>query len=465
VTPRARPIDLRDVRPEDVLLGWPAGRPVVALCSGQSSGWSRWSVFAEPAETLVLGADALARLSQVWAGSKSSDASDPEPPFTSGWIGCLSYPLGRAIEPKAAHGAGPPDERSWPLAIWHRCPAALVFDAHRRQWFLTGDEPAGRMLLQQLKLQQSAGGGGGGRPFEVGPFQSRTGRDAYIAAAARIVEYIRAGDIFQANLAHRLTAPFQGSARALFARLVALAQPWFGAYIEGSDVPGRPRCAIASISPELFLQFDPRTRRVLTRPMKGTRPAGRPGDLATSTKDIAELNMIIDLMRNDLGRICELASIRVDETRVIEHHAGSSGQAHGVLQGVATISGILRAGASIADLLEATFPGGSVTGAPKIRAMQIIEELEPVARGPYCGAIGYVSDSGHAAFNIAIRTALLTGPPAAGAPGALDAFAPGSAIDFPVGAGIVADSDPRAEWDETLDKARTILSLSAGMLP
>lgn len=250
------------------------------------------------------------------------------------------------------------------------------------------------------------------------------GRAGYEHAVARTVELIRAGDIFQANIAHALEARFEGSSRELFARLIEAAAPWYGAYLES------PSETVVSISPELFLEADFVSGRVTTRPIKGTRPAGSAASLAASGKDQAELVMIVDLMRNDLGRVCEFGSIRVEEPRDIEPHAG-------VVHGVATVSGRLRAGVSPGDLVRAAFPPGSVTGAPKIRAMQVIDELETFERGVYCGSIGMLSDCGRAAWSVAIRTATIAG----------------GVLRYPVGAGIVEESDPAAEWEETLHKA------------
>jgi para-aminobenzoate synthetase component 1 len=158
------------------------------------------------------------------------------------------------------------------------------------------------------------------------------------------------------------------------------------------------------------------------------------GELLESAKDQAELNMIIDLERNDLGRVCEIGSVRVTQPRTIEAHPT-------VYHGVATVEGRLRPDVDLLDLLRATFPGGSITGAPKIRAMEIIEELEPTRRGPYCGAIGYLSADGHIEFNIAIRTMIMKA----------------GRVHVPVGGGIVADSDPADEYEETLVKARAML--------
>ncbi|MEQ8769129.1 MAG: anthranilate synthase component I family protein [Phycisphaerales bacterium] len=284
------------------------------------------------------------------------------------------------------------------------------------------------------------------RTFDAPIPDAEPNRAAYTAAVRRAIEYIRAGDIYQANLTHRLSTPFAGSARALFAALAA-ADPVHGVYLEADH--DRTRTALCSASPELFLSYDPTTRRLTTRPMKGTRPhAADPAELRDAPKDRAELAMIVDLMRNDLGRVAEFGSVRVEAPRTIERHAQS------VLQATATISATLRQDLTLADAITAAFPAGSVTGAPKIRAMQIIDELEDAARGPYCGSAGFIDDSGRAMLNVAIRTALITGSPGNRA---RDEIASGT-LDYAVGAGIVADSDPDAEWDETLVKAGVLRS-------
>lgn len=274
--------------------------------------------------------------------------------------------------------------------------------------------------------------------FAVSPLRSGMGRARYVEAVGRGLGCIRAGDVYQVNLAHHLRGAFEGSPRALARELFRSASPRYGAYLEHLLPDGSTR-AIVSLSPELFLEYDAETRRVVTRPMKGTRPASSGGEgareLMASSKDRAELNMIVDLMRNDLGRVCAPGSIRVDSPRTIEVHA--PGHGGGVLQATATVSGTLREGKSLADLMLAAFPGGSVTGAPKIRAMQIIDELEDGPRGMYCGSIGVVWPNGSACFNIAIRTATIER----------------GVLTYPVGAGIVADSDPASEWEETLVKA------------
>ncbi len=464
--------------PEAMLAAWPPGTPLAVIWSADADcPRSAWSILAAPTRTYTWPARGapsrtpaepiaqLAALFDAHAHGQQPPIGQQPVPFLGGWIGCLSYDLGRVIEPAAGLPAGPPratDDRHWPGMQWCRCPAAYVHNRVSGQWWVVG-EPG---VLPPVRLLEAAVGDAP-PAFELGGLRSTTGRDAFEDQVRRVIDYIHAGDAFQVNLAHRLTGSFCGSTRALFLELARQAAPWYGAYIEtdddaASDGPkdngrrgGGDRRAVVSMSPELLAELDPVTRRVSTRPMKGTRRGhAAPAELLASPKDSAELNMIIDLMRNDLGRVCEYRTVRVDEARVIERHGGapSNGDA-GLLQGVATVSGRLRPGAGLADLLRAAFPGGSITGAPKIRAMQIIDELEPVARGPYCGGVGFVSDHGHAAFNVAIRTALVSG---IGAPGsALDAIAEG-VLDYSVGAGIVADSTPKGEWLETLDKSGVI---------
>lgn len=352
----------------------------------------------------------------------------------------LSYDLGRVFEPTARARAGEPsaaDDARWPLAEFARCPGAYVHDGATGRWWSVGDRSALPELTPRAAVR------GAEPPTLVSPLRSLSGREGFCAGVARAVELVRAGDVFQANLAHALEATLAGAdPRRLARRLLGHSGAWFGGYFEHRDERGPLRHALASASPELFLSLDPRTGRITTRPIKGTIDASAPdagARLRQSAKDQAELTMITDLMRNDLGRVCELGSVRVDEVRAIEAHGGRPG----VLHGVATVSGQMRTGASLGEILAATFPPGSVTGAPKVRAMQIIDALEPVRRGPYCGAMGFVSACHSSAWNVAIRTAMLT-------PGASSGELE---LRYPVGAGIVAESVPELEWEETLHKA------------
>jgi len=438
---RIEPIELKG-RPGEVLAAWPSDWPLAALWSGDDAPGSRWTVLARPGEVWrgvspcgsMVPFPAAAR-----EGERSPNGLGGEPPFAAGWIGYLSYDLGAALEPRAVHhGRAARAEPAWPLMEWHRVDEALIYDHSRGRWWSVGG------LAVRGPTVAAIVGGGGAPVYSMSRLRSAMGKAGYLRRASRVLEYIRAGDVYQVNLAHELRGGFSGSSRALFAALTALSRPWFGAYLESRDERGAR--ALLSLSPEMFLEFDPGSRRVRTRPMKGTRPgAASAEELESSVKDRAELAMIVDLMRNDLGRVCEFGTVRVDAAREIERHGGR----RGVLQATGAASGTLRAGLTIDDLLRATFPGGSVTGAPKVRAMQIIDELEPAARGPYCGAVGFISDSGHAAFNIAIRTALIEGG-AGAAPGEFDH----ATLRYSVGAGIVADSDAESEWRETLDKAR-----------
>ena len=259
-------------------------------------------------------------------------------------------------------------------------------------------------------------------------------RPGYLTAARRVLDYIHAGDCFQVNLSQRLLhratlAPFE-----LYGRLRERNPAPFAGYFDLGDF------IVASASPERFLRVE--EGRVETRPIKGTRPRGRSpeednrqrDELLRSAKDRAENVMIIDLLRNDLGRVCAYGSVRVPAVCRLEsyrtvHHL------------VSEVVGRLRPGLGALDLLRAAFPGGSVTGAPKVRAMEIIAELEPTARGPYCGSLGYLGFDGNMDTNILIRT-----------------FTLGRGwIQFPVGGGIVADSTPEAEYEETLHKAEGLL--------
>ena len=252
-------------------------------------------------------------------------------------------------------------------------------------------------------------------------------------------EYIFAGDIFQANLSQRFEAPLRESPWAFYRRLRSRNAAPFAAFFEtpGADVIGA--------SPERFLRVD-RNGFVETRPIKGTRPRGIGPEhdaalgraLAESAKDRAENLMIVDLMRNDLSRVCAPRTVRVSELFSLEHYAT-------VHHLVSTVVGQLEAGRDALDLLRAAFPGGSITGAPKLRAMEIIAELEPSRRGVYCGAIGYCSVTGDLDTSIAIRTAVVRD----------------GRIYFNAGGGIVADSGPEQEYRETLDKARALIDAVA----
>jgi para-aminobenzoate synthetase component 1 len=264
-------------------------------------------------------------------------------------------------------------------------------------------------------------------------------RAGYLKAVERVREYIVAGDIFQANLSQRFEAPLTESSWTLYRRLRERNPAPFAAFLDFDNL------AVLSASPERFLRVDA-TGHVETRPIKGTRPRGVGPEhdaalsqaLAESAKDRAENLMIVDLMRNDLSRVCAPGSVRVAELFALEQYAT-------VHHLVSTVVGQLAPGADALDLLRAAFPGGSITGAPKLRAMEIIAELEPSRRGVYCGSIGYWSVTGELDTSIAIRTAV----------------ARNGRVYFSAGGGVVADSDPADEYQETLDKARGLIDALA----
>jgi para-aminobenzoate synthetase component I len=262
----------------------------------------------------------------------------------------------------------------------------------------------------------------------------------YLDAVTRVRDYIVAGDIFQANLSQRFQAPLTEPAFALYRRLRRRNPAAFAAYLDAGELQ------VMSASPERFLRLEAPGRQVETRPIKGTRPRGLGPmhdaalgrALTESDKDRAENVMIVDLLRNDLSRVCRPGTVRVPELFALEQHPT-------VHHLVSTVVGELEPSADAVDLLRAAFPGGSITGAPKVRAMEIIAELEPTRRGVYCGSIGYLSTTGALDTSIVIRTyTALRGR-----------------VYFQAGGGIVADSDPELEYRETLDKARALIAALA----
>jgi para-aminobenzoate synthetase component 1 len=265
---------------------------------------------------------------------------------------------------------------------------------------------------------------------------SNLSRDQFISKVHRAQKYIRAGDIYQVNLSQRLTAQCNVPGWEFFEKLSAVSPAPFSAFLDCDA--GRQQCRfqIASSSPEQFLRMS--GSHIVTRPIKGTRPrdadptrdAQLAYELQTSPKELAELVMITDLLRNDLGKVCEFGSVQTPDLARLEKFAQ-------VQHLVSTVEGRLRKDVTHFAAFASCFPGGSITGAPKFRAMEIIDELEPISRGPYCGAIGYLGFNRESQLSITIRTAICAR----------------EKIYFNVGAGIVADSNPEAEYEETLAKA------------
>ncbi len=368
------------------------------------------------------------------------------PPLMAGAMGYFAYDLGRFVEriPEQTTDDVPVADchlgfygsvltidhvgnRAWVSAIGapETDPRAAERLAERRvgEWV---------ERVEGGRSGASARHAAGGRAPALRVASNFTHRD-YVRAVARAKEYIAAGDIYQVNLSQRLHAPLATSPFDLYRRLTDTNPAPFAAYFETPD------CAVVSCSPERFLQV--RGGEVETRPIKGTRPRGTtPGkdrglaaELLASEKDRAENVMIVDLERNDLGRVCEFGSVHVPELFALESYAT-------VHHLVSTVRGRLRPDTTALDCLRASFPGGSITGAPKVRSMEIIEEMEPTRRGVYTGAIGYLCFSGDMDVNIVIRTVVVK---------------KGIAY-FQVGGGIVADSDPEGEYQETIDKGQAL---------
>jgi para-aminobenzoate synthetase component 1 len=329
------------------------------------------------------------------------------------WAGFCSYDLGRAVEkvPELAV-----DDLSLPdLAL-------VRFETRLRLG------PDGQ-LTSEGELPRLGEPSIGTSPH-LSEWTSSLDPDGWVTAVARIHQHLRDGDCYQVNLTRRLRSPTAADPLSLFRALVRENPAPHAALLRIGDI------AVVSASPERFLRVD--GRGIQTRPIKGT--SSDPHTLVNSYKDRAENVMIVDLSRNDLGRICEYGSIHVPALCALESHPG-------LYHLVSTVAGALRADASLGDVIRATFPPASVTGCPKPRVLQIIESLEPVRRGVYCGAIGFIdTDRSIVDLNVAIRTFTITR----------------GATYFGVGAGIVADSDPVAEWEETELKARKLLSAAAG---
>jgi para-aminobenzoate synthetase component 1 len=415
----------------------------------QARGWQ--AHFLNSPDT---GADPFALLAKRLAefgGDRRADL----PPFQGGAAGLFGYDLCHHIErlPRPRFDEfGVPDMAvglyDWVIAFDHVAERVWAVstgwpekDEHRRRHRA---EQRLRGVLRLLRVPQEPAEWQADAPIALeAPHWKAHGydrltsnfqREGYLATVRRAVEYIHAGDCFQVNLAQRLVYPATESPLDLYLRLRQCNPAPFAGYFSMGDF------AIASASPERFLRME--QGLIEARPIKGTQPRGytpeedsaRGLDLQESGKDRAENVMIVDLLRNDLGRVCRYGSVQVPEVCRLETY----GYVHHL---VSVVHGQLRAGLGPIDLLRATFPGGSVTGAPKVRAMEIIAELEPTARGPYCGCLGYIGFDGTVDLNILIRT-----------------MTHGRGwVQFPVGGGIVAESVPEREYEETWHKAEGLL--------
>jgi para-aminobenzoate synthetase component 1 len=374
------------------------------------------------------GADPLGALRERLA-ARRIDWPEAPVPFPFGAVGYVAYDYGRRLEALPARAA---DDLGIPDCHFAFYDAVAAFDHASGAAFVCARPGAGAAARRLCDRIRGAARAGGRLPRLLATLRSTFSRDEYVEAVLRVKDWMEAGDVFQVNLSQRFLTETDDSGLEIYRRLARANPAPYAAYLSGPD-----GLEIVSASPERFLLVE--GDRVETTPVKGTRPRGaNPADdaalardLLSSAKDRAELVMIVDLMRNDLGRVARFGSVEVPELGALTSHA-TVHHLHG------TVTARLAPGRDGIDLLTACFPGGSITGAPKVRAMEIIEELEPVRRGVYTGAIGYFSDTGRSETSIAIRTLVVRDGRAS----------------FSVGGGIVADSDPVAEYEETLAKGR-----------
>lgn len=364
------------------------------------------------------------------------------PPFQGGVAGYFSYDLHRYLETISSPAT---DDVQFPDLALGFYDVVLAFDHVSKQaWIFSNGypykEPAAREARAEQRLQWLLQELNNIQPPQdmmtyVLNISANFTRMEYQKAVGKVVDYILAGDIFEANISQRfdarLTKDF--SSFDLYRRLRAINPAPFAAYMKFADI------ILASASPERFLKLHEKS--IETRPIKGTRPRGKSlvedqayaKDLLQSAKDHAENVMIVDLLRNDLSKVCELHSVEVPQLCGLEsyptvHHL------------VSVVRGKLKREYKALDLFKACFPGGSITGAPKIRAMEIIAEIEPTARGPYCGSIGYIGFDGAMDTSIVIRTFAIKN----------------NMLTFQAGGAVVADSDPQSEYEETLTKASAL---------
>ena len=455
------PARVASTRPIDAAEAFRDLAGLAMLESARPGRNARWTYLtADPVAVLeapAAGRDPFAVARRLVARLDASRAEHADaPPFLGGLVGFLGYDLGHALErlpSLAVDDQGLPPLRlalhDWVVA-WDRRTgeawlAGRAVDGDARRLAQRLDDVHARLTTPSTapaRRPPSDDDDGGSLAFRSG-----LTRAEYEARVEAVRQHIADGDIYQANMTRRLETPYEGDPWARYRRLRTGDPSLFSAYLDLGPSPetGRPR-ALLSASPEPFLSLDT-DAVVATDPIKGTRPRGRDRaedralacELLTSAKDRAENVMIVDVLRNDLGRVCLPGSVRVPRLCRLERTAA-------VQHLVSTVTGQLAPDRDAFDLLAASFPGGSITGAPKIRAMEILEGLEPVRRGPYTGALGWIGPDGAMQTSILIRTFV----------------ADGRRLTLHVGGGITWGSDPAAEWEETVAKARGPLGAIGG---
>ncbi len=422
-----------------------------AILGGNTSvsKFSYWA--AEPREIFELSADdknPFAKLSKILNKYKLNENSEndlPKGTFCGGWIGYLAYELGRHIEKIPVTSV---DDLKMPLIRLCFYDKVLCYD-HTEKTFrlivlqLPDDTESPDEKLENLEQWLAESGKISVAPtapanleaIDFSQMRSNMCQLYYRRAVEKIKRYIYDGDVYQVNFSQRFECDYNANPIDLFGWQNQYNPSPYAAYIDAGQFQ------IVSASPEMFITVN--DRHIQTKPIKGTRPRTSDenlnkkyfAELTNSVKEQAELNMIIDLERNDMARICIPGTRMVSQPRTIETYPT-------VFHAVATVAGRLRDENTICDILKAMFPGGSITGAPKVSSMKIIDETEPTARGVYTGSIGFIGIDGTASLNIAIRTIIIANQ---------KAYAQ-------TGGGIVADSDGDGEWNETLTKARALLA-------
>ncbi|MFV1972076.1 MAG: anthranilate synthase component I [Thiohalobacterales bacterium] len=425
--------------------------------------WGRYSIIGLPCSTVLRISGSEITVLRDGAVIESATTDDPLgwleafqaryrapelpglPRFNGGLVGYFGYDTVRYIEPRLA-AFDKPDTIGCPDILLMVSDELVVFDnlAGTLQLIVHVDPTEdgayahGQARLDELTEQLHhatpvAGDPAPGKVVEEADFVSGMSREGFESAVERIKDYIVEGDCMQVVLSQRMSIPFAAPPLDLYRALRSLNPSPYMYYLDLGDFH------VVGSSPEILVHLEDDI--VTVRPIAGTRPRGQDEaedrrleqDLLADPKELAEHLMLIDLGRNDAGRVCEIGSVTLTEKMVIERYSH-------VMHIVSNVTGNIRPGMSAIDVLRATFPAGTVSGAPKIRAMEIIDELEPVRRGVYAGAVGYLSWSGNMDTAIAIRTAVIKD----------------GTLHIQAGAGIVADSVPRNEWDETMNKGRAI---------
>jgi len=410
-------------------------RAFILESAAHGAGLGQWSFLgAEPIDSIRVESNNVVGFEAVRAQMRHYQIpkNESQIPFVGGAVGMISYEFGRVLESIDAVST---DDRGLPnlyfgiydgIAAYHHPSQRLYLIAH--DFVQSAQSKIGQMQdwIQSAPAKLPA-------PGQLGAWEWNMSSSDFERKVEEVRAWIARGDVYQINLSRRARASYSGPALPLFSAIRRGNPAPYAAFLDAGDFQ------LISSSPEQFLQKS--GQQLVTRPIKGTRPRGRDAaedrlfaqQLAESSKERAELLMIVDLERNDLGRVAEFGSVQVKNLYQLEYYAQ-------VMHQTAEVKARLAADKDLYDCLAAMFPGGSITGAPKVRAMEIIESLEPTARGAYCGCIGYIGFNQDAEFNIAIRTLQLKS----------------GLLDYQVGAGIVWDSDPHSEYLETEDKGRAI---------